>query len=137
MHVSLCNRHHNIDLLEDMLLLHYLTGSAANPTFNTLVTLPLMYALLVWALGLSSANWQRIVRSLILMLSRMIHGNPSVLHLIVNAEFVVSPMVGRLSFRQSLSYRGLDTWTLTNFLAESSSLHRGLHYKTDILLGMR
>ena len=61
--------------------------------FDTLVTLALMYAAVVWAPRLSRSSWTQLERPQIMMMSRMIRSKPSMPHDIVRAEFVAPPMV--------------------------------------------
>ena len=56
--------------------------------FDTMVTPAMMYASPVWAPGLSSVDWQRIERPLVLMLSRMIRGKPSVPHTVIRSRCI-------------------------------------------------
>lgn len=106
--------------------------------FDTLVTPAAMYASPIWAPGLSSADWQRIKRPLILMLSLMIYSKPSVPHPIIRAEFAASPMVVEALF-QTITFiqhiRDMDPNRLPRRAFESSQriASQGGHPDSDFL----
>lgn len=93
--------------------------------FDTMVTPAMMYASPVWAPGLSSADWQRIERPLVLMLSWMIRDKPSVPHTVIRAEFAASPMVVEALF-QTITFiqrvRDMTPGRLPRLAMESSQM---------------